>query len=274
MNGMDNDLMCSLVVAMLKGMRCLIVADIQDGSYEVYKAAEDGSGAELSQKGEDIRSFAQELVCESDREKALKFFEDRDRACYVSAADGGSIVLKALVLDDVRYAVCVNGTAVEEADVPEEEAGRDALTGVKNRAAYERDKAQLDKDIREDDAVPFAIVIAEVNGMRRSKDKLPKIAADKQIKSACRLVAATFKHSPVYRISEYEFAVLLRGYDYDIRDTLMDSLMEASEKNERMGLATISCGMSVFAHDKYADDVAKRAQRAMQVSQRHFKALK
>lgn len=273
MNGNNSELMYSFAMAMLKSMRCLIIADAQDGSFEVYKAADNGLEAELSQKGSDVRSLAEELVCEHDREKAVKFFEDHDKPCYVGAAEGGSIVLKALALDDRRYAVSVSGPAQGEVAEAEEDTGRDALTGVKSKASYEMAKAQLDKEIEADNAAPFAFVIAEVGGIRRSKDKLSRSASDKLIRSACRLVAGTFKHSPVYRISEYEFAVLLRGYDYDIRDTLMDSLAESSEKNERLGLVTVCCGMSVYSHDKTAEDVAKRAQRAMQVSQRHFKAL-
>ena len=273
-NGADNELLCSLAMAMLRGIRCLIVENVQDGSFEVYKAAEDGSGIELTQKGDDVRGLAQEMVCEQDRDKAVKFFEEHDKPCYVGSAEGGSLVMKALTLADGRYAFTVEGLLAGEIVRAEEDPGRDELTGVKNRAAYEKALASLNKEMSEGSNAPFAFVIAETGGIRRSKDKLSRTASEKLIRSACRLVAGTFKHSPVYRISDYEFAVLLQGYDYDIRDTLKDSLNEVSQKNERMGLTGVSSGMSVCdRNDKSAEDVAKRAMRAMQVSQRHFKAL-
>ena len=119
----------------------------------------------------------------------------------------------------------------------------------------------------------FAVVVCAVNNLKWVNDNLGHKAGDEYIKEACRIICKIFSHSPVFRVGGDEFAVILRGEDFDSRKALTKALEELVESNREAGLVTIAFGMSEFdrSRDRSMRAVFDRADNAMYENKKHFK---
>lgn len=152
-------------------------------------------------------------------------------------------------------------------------ANRDGLTGVKNKRAYEQAEIQTDEQISAGESGQFAVAICDINGLKQVNDSMGHHAGDEYIKSACTLICNTFKHSPVYRIGGDEFAVILKGVDFDDRNDLINDLNSEQDRNISSGQVTVAVGISDFisGSDKKLQDVFERADEAMYENKKQFK---
>jgi diguanylate cyclase (GGDEF)-like protein len=82
---------------------------------------------------------------------------------------------------------------------------------VKNRTAYNEIVTELDLAIELGDCEPFAIVVADINGLKKTNDRYGHEIGNRLIVKAAKIICDVFKHSPVYRIGGDEFMVLMRG---------------------------------------------------------------
>lgn len=144
-------------------------------------------------------------------------------------------------------------------------ANRDALTGVKNKHAYVQSEMEIDRLIAEDKCYDFAVLVADVNGLKQVNDTLGHHAGDEYIKAACKVICTTFKHSPVFRIGGDEFAVIMKGSDFEDREMLIEQLYEKMKANGSAGLVTAAAGISEYikGKDLRMQDVFERADNAM-----------
>ena len=112
---------------------------------------------------------------------------------------------------------------------------------------------------------PFAVAVCDLNGLKEVNDTLGHKAGDEHIRNACAVICNIFKHSPVYRIGGDEFAVILKGADYDKRADLMRELSELSAENRRNGGVVIAAGLSDFSRetDTSIENVFERADQLM-----------
>ena len=99
-------------------------------------------------------------------------------------------------------------------------AHKDALTRVGNATAFVQQSAELNEQIAKE-PVPFAVVMADVNGLKTINDTYGHNYGDLYIKGCCMMLCYIFHHSPVFRIGGDEFVVLLTGSDYDDRQPLL-----------------------------------------------------
>ncbi len=157
------------------------------------------------------------------------------------------------------------------------DANTDALTGVKNRNAFELAKNRINVEIESDGAPEFAIVVCDVNGLKHINDNIGHDEGNKLLINACRLICTTFKRSPVFRIGGDEFVVILRNDDYASRNGYISDLagIMTAENYDPEDSANVSfaIGMAEFMPgvDKDCDDVFKRADAMMY---EHKKAIK
>lgn len=153
----------------------------------------------------------------------------------------------------------------EEREQARTVAFTDSLTGVKSRHAFAVQEGQIETKIIEGNAGEFGVVVCDVNGLKKINDTLGHKAGDDYIRSACRMLCISFKHSPVFRIGGDEFAVLLRDSDYESRNEIMDGINAMIEENLRSGGVVASLGLSVFdsAKDRSFHEVFKRADTLM-----------
>ncbi|MBR6403528.1 MAG: GGDEF domain-containing protein [Eubacterium sp.] len=152
-------------------------------------------------------------------------------------------------------------------------ANRDALTGVKNKNAYNNLEAELNKQITNESKPEFAIAICDVNNLKQINDTRGHKAGDAYIREACMMVCRVFKHSPVYRVGGDEFVVVMRGDDYDNRNALLTELRTQVEINKEEGGIVLACGLSTYNEHKDIS-VAEVFERADYEMYKNKKILK
>lgn len=160
-------------------------------------------------------------------------------------------------------------------------AYRDALTGVKNKAAFVISSHKLDDTIRlskPEAPAEFAIVMMDCNDLKGINDRLGHDKGDIYLRTGCMFVCKIFAHSPVFRLGGDEFAAILQKDDYLRRDELMERFhIRAEEVNAQAENpwenVSIAIGMAVYdpAQDKDADSVLRRADELMYEDKRRTK---
>ena len=159
-----------------------------------------------------------------------------------------------------------------------EMARRDALTGAKNKNAYqEYEKSVQDALDDKSDERPFAIVVCDLNDLKLVNDTIGHKAGDEYIQSSCKMIFDTFSHSPVFRIGGDEFVAFLRGRDYFDREGLFGSLRERIIANQNKGKgAVIATGIAVYNPEKdvKVSEVFDRADAMMYENKQSLKESK
>ena len=152
------------------------------------------------------------------------------------------------------------------------QANVDGLTGIKNRHAYLETEARMDQKIREGSQPPFAVVVLDVNDLKKVNDTAGHQAGDQCLRSACKTICDTFQHSPVFRVGGDEFAVISQGRDYQSMEELVGKMREYNGDAERDGGVMIACGMARFEEeDDCVASVFRRADRSMYENKKTLK---
>ena len=152
------------------------------------------------------------------------------------------------------------------------EASIDALTGVKNKHAYMEAEIRLDRLIGEHRQPEFAIVIMDVNDLKKVNDSAGHQAGDQYLIDACGIICRIFKQSPVFRVGGDEFAVIAQGHDFDHIGELIDRMSEHNRDASRSGGIVIACGMAKFDNDVCVASVFERADEKMYENKNMLKA--
>ncbi len=151
------------------------------------------------------------------------------------------------------------------------EANIDALTGVKNRNAYRVYEERLNAQIEMNRAPDFALVILDVNDLKKVNDNEGHKAGDQLLRDACRIICTTFKRSPVFRVGGDEFAVLCQGDDFSRLDELLEHMNGHNEEAVENGGVVIALGMSVYKQDAKVSQVYERADQKMYENKSYLK---
>ena len=156
-------------------------------------------------------------------------------------------------------------------------ARRDELTGVKNKTAF----TELEKAIQENIEtrscdMPFAIVVCDLNDLKKINDTRGHKAGDDYIIASSKLMCGVFDHSPIFRIGGDEFAIYLTGHDYDHRKELLEKLQKTVRFNlEKHDGPVIASGLAEY--DRFGDesiyDIVDRADHLMYEDKRELKAI-
>ena len=144
-------------------------------------------------------------------------------------------------------------------------AYKDALTGVKSKLAYAEKIEQIDREIAKGIRQEFALVVLDVNNLKRINDTLGHEVGDEYIKAACRLICDSFKKSPVYRVGGDEFVVFLEQEDYENREKLLAAFNEAVEENRQHDAVVVAAGIAEYVpeQDNSCKRIFDRADEAM-----------
>ena len=185
------------------------------------------------------------------------------------------VQLKAAMVEEMEGRRLVVGVSDIDAQVSQEEAyvrhlaqakieaSIDALTHVKNRHAYLSAEEHLDQQIAEDRDPDFAIVILDVNDLKKINDTDGHKAGDQYLCDACAIICDIFDHSPVFRIGGDEFAVIVQGRDYERVDELVEQVRIRNENAQKTGGIVIACGMAKREKDRSVASVFERADQKM-----------
>ena len=143
------------------------------------------------------------------------------------------------------------------------EADIDPLTGIKNRHAYLAAEKQLDLKISAGEAPEFAIVVFDLNDLKKVNDTQGHQAGDRFIRDACGIICGIFKRSPVFSIGGDEFSVIAQGDDYERIEELIRMVNEQNKAAIGTGGIVIACGMDRFREDESVARVYERADQRM-----------
>lgn len=157
-------------------------------------------------------------------------------------------------------------------------ANVDALTQAKSKVAYDAKKTELAAQVAEGKA-KFAMVVVNLNNVKRINDFCGLEGGDKYLISAREVISDVYAASPVYRIGGDEFVVILEGDEYKDRDELFAVLEErfrAAEEDTGKELwerCSAAAGMTEFFADadENVDQVYRRAERIMMRNKRIMK---
>ena len=160
-----------------------------------------------------------------------------------------------------------------------ERANIDSLTGVRNKALYDRAIELIDEKMKSGKKMEFGIAMVDLNYLKNINDEFGHSAGDVSLVKLCALICGVFVHSPVYRFGGDEFVVLLRNHDYDNIDKLVDEfnnkLAELRKDEDLLPYERISAAIGYSKYDpstdKCAEDVFKRADSSMYTRKREMK---
>ena len=160
-------------------------------------------------------------------------------------------------------------------------AHMDALTGIRNRMAYEKELQKLEWDLA-DGEKEFGIAMVDLNFLKRINDTYGHEQGNIAIKKLCCITCHTFEHSPVFRVGGDEFIIILRNHDLENRDALLEEFRSKLEKlREDSSLEpweqiSAAIGVAVYdqSRDAGVDNVVKRADQAMYENKKEMKAVR
>ncbi len=154
-------------------------------------------------------------------------------------------------------------------DDMEELAYQDALTRVKNVAAYRIKQAGLNEEIVKHNA-EFAVIMLDLNYLKEVNDKYGHSAGDIVLMRIASIICRTFPLSPVYRVGGDEFTVILEGPEYECRVEKIAELehrirVSNSSAQEKYMNISVSYGVATFRKDEdhSFEEVYRRADRKM-----------
>ena len=153
----------------------------------------------------------------------------------------------------------------------------DALTGVKNKGAFDISIDRMNSEIGSEKTA-FAIIMFDLDNLKEINDRYGHERGDIYLQTACRMICRVFAHSPVYRVGGDEFCVLMQFADYNARDELMKEFdRNAAAWNEKAEhpweRIEVSKGIGVYnpKKDKTAEQVFSRADEEMYKDKRRRK---
>ena len=154
---------------------------------------------------------------------------------------------------------------------------RDKLTGLRNAAAYMSKARELDTQRSTNEKLAYAVVLFDVNFLKKVNDKHGHQAGNQLLRHASRVICKVFKHSPVYRVGGDEFVAILEHDDYVNRELLL-RLFDAELSKESFVIAdetiyvSVARGVGVYKHGMEFAAVSKKADGEMYTHKAAIKA--
>ena len=169
----------------------------------------------------------------------------------------------------------------EQTALMSELANKDALTGIRNKTAYDKEVARLEWQIA-DGKAEFGIAMVDLNFLKRINDTYGHEQGNIAIKKLCFLVCHIFTHSPVFRIGGDEFVVVLEHDDYHNVDSLIEDfnakLDEIANEDGLEIWERVSASIGYAKYNAEIDvsvvNVFKRADKAMYARKKEMKAIR
>lgn len=107
----------------------------------------------------------------------------------------------------------------------------DALTGLYNRACFEKEMQRLEKE-----SVPVGIIVCDVDGLKLVNDNLGHDSGDELLVAAAKTIRESFRDGDVVaRIGGDEFAVILPGSESKTVETAANRIRDAVARYNSTG---------------------------------------
>lgn len=264
----------------------------ETGRYREYSASESYRTFDLPKEGPDFfsasRKNGRRAIHPDDLERFLSLFT-RDNVFSEIEKSGLFVLSYRLIVDGKPRYVQLKAAMVDESDgrrlvvglndidsqvrqeeaqerllaQAQKEAHTDALTGVRNRLAYFEMEKRLNSQIHEYPEMEFAVLIFDVNNLKKTNDSLGHQAGDQLLREAAEVIGSTFRGGPVFRVGGDEFVVIARGVDYTRLDELVEEIRIHNLSTARYGGVVIACGVAKYKNEPNVAQVFRRADRNM-----------
>ena len=276
--------------------------DTQTGEYVGYTSKNIYGGLKVNESGEDFFEDAKRnatgMVHPQDVDKVVAIFDKDYMLTILSRRKQLDFKYRLIVNERIQHTrmsarkssdnfhmiICVE--SIEDEVKKENEhlralnsekelARRDELTGVRNKTAFTELEQSLQESIdTKNGDTPFALVVCDLNDLKKINDTMGHNAGDEYIISAAKLLCDVFAHSPVFRIGGDEFAVYLKGDDFEQRKQYIDRLRETAVSNKGSGKGPVlAVGMAEYdpSFDSDIKEIFDRADRFMYEHKRNLK---
>ena len=231
----------------------IYTVDPTTNHYTEYSATRDYEGLGLAKEGDDFFNVTRELSRHFIYIEDLTMFETiftKENVVEGINKNGIFILNYRLMMQGKPTYICLKAAKIVEKDGPQlivgimnvddqvkrdleyaknlnaarNKADTDALTGLKNKHAYIDVEHQIDEIIYDKKPVEFAVIVCDVNGLKKINDTLGHSAGDTYLQSAADVLRKIFEHSPIFRVGGDEFAVIAQGQDYENVHELVEKL--------------------------------------------------
>ena len=288
--------------ALCKDFESVYYVNVKSGKYKEYIGHGNFKNFKFQTEGTDFFKESIENI------PSAVYIADRKRVIDFISKENIMPAIKARKTLSVRYRIDVNGTPLfyrltaapsveedqnhyvfgvqnieenvklereysEKIRLATEMANTDALTGIKNRLAFEHAEEHMNEEIASGTISPFSIGIFDLNNLKKTNDKYGHEAGDTLICEAAKLICTTFTHSPVFRIGGDEFAIILLGADFFDREKIFAKFQKTVSRNRKENKVVVASGYAdfVFAADKSVADVFDRADDMMYENKKKLK---
>lgn len=276
--------------------------DMASGEYISYEGNDHQGKLKIRQIGDDFFGEAVEniekIVHKNDRDAVADFINKDNLISAFERKKGTSIdyrliqdgqtgyyrLLARKASDNAHFILCVENindeiakekNALRVLNNEKKLARRDELTGVKNKTAYKELERSVQANIDNGmDYLPFALLVADANNLKKINDTEGHVAGDEYIKASANLLKGIFSNSPVFRVGGDEFVVFLRANDYIERKVLVDKLHNVVLENQKNGSGPVlAAGVSEYipGEDSLVTDIFDRADRNMYENKQKLK---
>lgn len=169
-----------------------------------------------------------------------------------------------------------------QADRFNELANRDALTGIRNKTAYNREIEAMDWSLKTGMLEHFGIAMIDLNFLKKLNDSFGHEKGDLAIQKLSSITCTVFAHSPVFRIGGDEFVVILKGNDLERSNELITAFKATmkviAEDTKLQPWEKISAAIGVAYYDNKVDgsviNVFQRADKEMYENKKEMKAVR
>ena len=166
----------------------------------------------------------------------------------------------------------------EHADIMNEMANRDALTGIRNKRGYDTEIQRVNKEIMAGHT-DVGIVMVDMNDLKQINDTYGHEKGDKVLCSLCDILCSIFKRSPVFRVGGDEFIVVVENQDFRNLDKNVEQFKACIERDrseedlEPWERTSAAIGSAIYDPDKDCgiEDTLKRADEQMYANKRAMK---
>ncbi len=181
--------------------------------------------------------------------------------------------------EDMRDYVTAIISAEEKAASMQELANRDALTGIRNKTAYDNEMKRVAVKL-EDGVAQVGLAIVDLNYLKKINDTYGHDMGNIAIRKLSCMVCVIFDHSPVFRIGGDEFAVILRGGDFDhygeLEDRFNAEIAALAHDDSLPPWEKVSAAIGAAFYDPELDDgvdsLFRRADHTMYDRKKEMKA--
>jgi diguanylate cyclase (GGDEF)-like protein len=160
-------------------------------------------------------------------------------------------------------------------------AFRDALTGVRNKGAFDIFLMDKNENIRQSDpkdVEDFAVVMFDCNELKTINDNYGHEKGDLYLQNACRIICKVYSHSPVFRIGGDEFVAILQNEDWkkqaeleqQFEQAMADTNAAAANPWDRVNVAIGTANYNPET-DPDMESVFRRADVLMYENKKHMK---